>query len=281
MFGFLNPSVRDADAIRSVSAKAAAAWLRELPSLDIVARQQLVAARLRGNAPIAPPGRFHACAALQYLDAALGADRRQLFKQYVESLESAPKVSRAAVAGEPRPRARLHLRLPARARDRARAVVARALEGAGSDPVRAPHPLLRHGCKLRVCRHEHWIPGQMGRAAPARTCARASSASTASRRRSAAARAAATQWTRRAGVRLRAARPSAQQRQPVAGRTRLGGRADSRVEPTPRARRAAARRWRASSSTSRAAPGSCGAPARIRARCCATSIRRRSPTSST
>ena len=31
--------------------------------------------------------------ALQYLDAALGADRRQLFKQYVESLESAPKVS--------------------------------------------------------------------------------------------------------------------------------------------------------------------------------------------
>ena len=48
------------DRSRSSRPKAAAAWLRELPSLDIVARQQLVAARVRGHAPIAPAGRLRA-----------------------------------------------------------------------------------------------------------------------------------------------------------------------------------------------------------------------------
>ena len=92
MFGFLNPSVRDAsDPV--VSPKAAAAWLREMPSLDIVARQQLVARALEGMRQSRRPVDFTRAHALQYVDAALGADRRQLFKQYVESLESKPKVS--------------------------------------------------------------------------------------------------------------------------------------------------------------------------------------------
>src|SRR3954447_25578383 len=92
MFGFLNPTVRDAGD-PMVSAKSAAAWLHELPSLDIVARQQLVVRAFEGMRQSRRPVDFARSHALQYTDAALGADRRQLFKQYVESLESAPKVA--------------------------------------------------------------------------------------------------------------------------------------------------------------------------------------------
>ena len=92
MFGFLNPGVRDA-ADPIVSAKAAAGWLNELPSLDIVARQQLVLRAFDGMRQSRRPVDFARAQALQYTDAALGADRRQLFKQYVESLETAPKVA--------------------------------------------------------------------------------------------------------------------------------------------------------------------------------------------
>ena len=49
--------------------------------------------------------------------------------------------------------------------------------------------------KLRVCRHERWIPGQVGGAAPARSCAPASSASIACRPRSARPSGNGTQWT--------------------------------------------------------------------------------------
>jgi len=77
MFGFLNAGVRDAnDPI--ISAKTAATWLRELPSLDIVARQQTVVRALEGLRLSRRPMDFSRAQALQYTDAALGADRRQL-----------------------------------------------------------------------------------------------------------------------------------------------------------------------------------------------------------
>ncbi len=159
MFGFLNPGVRDA-ADPIVSAKAAAGWLSELPSLDIVARQQLVLRAFDGMRQSRRPVDFARAQALQYTDAALGADRRQLFKQYVESLETAPKVSEriwqasldlaqgfigayqnvleTALAPSAYPRWKSHVPI----------LFARLVHYYGTD------------AKLRVCRHERWIPAK-------------------------------------------------------------------------------------------------------------------------
>jgi hypothetical protein len=159
MFGFLNPSVRDAgDPL--VSAKAAATWLHDLPSLDIVARQQLVLRAFEGLRQSRRPMDFARAQALQYADAALGADRRQLFKQYVESLESAPKVSE---------------RIWQASLDLAQGFIAsyqhvleNALAPSGFGRWKSHVPILfarlihYYGtdAKLRVCRHEHWIPAK-------------------------------------------------------------------------------------------------------------------------
>jgi hypothetical protein len=159
MFGFLNPGVRDA-ADPVVSAKAAASWLGELPSLDIVARQQLVLRAFDGIRQSRRPVDFARAQALQYIDAALGADRRQLFKQYVESLESAPKVAEriwqasldltqgfigayqhileTALAPSAYPRWKSQVPI----------LFARLVHYYGTD------------AKLRVCRHERWIPAK-------------------------------------------------------------------------------------------------------------------------
>jgi cyclic-di-GMP-binding protein len=159
MFGFLNPGVRDA-ADPVVSAKAAASWLGELPSLDIVARQQLVLRAFDGIRQSRRPVDFARAQALQYIDAALGADRRQLFKQYVESLESAPKVAEriwqasldltqgfigayqhileTALAPSAYPRWKSQVPI----------LFARLIHYYGTD------------AKLRVCRHERWIPAK-------------------------------------------------------------------------------------------------------------------------
>ena len=159
MFGFLNPSVRDAsDPV--VSPKAAAGWLREMPSLDIVARQQLVVRALEGMRQSRRPVDFSRAHALQYVDAALGADRRQLFKQYVESLESKPKVSE---------------RLWQASLDLAQGFIAAyqhvletALAPSSFGRWKPQVPILfarlvhYYGtdAKLRVCKHEHWIPAK-------------------------------------------------------------------------------------------------------------------------
>ena len=119
-----------------------------------------------------------------------------------------------------------------------------------------------------------------GSSCTARTCARASSASSASRRRSVATMAAA-----RSG---RSSRSTSTRCSSISS-TAATCRRPTSTGPFRRFARGAGassslrcrRRWRASSSTSPAAPGCCAAPARIRARCCATSIRRRSPSSST
>jgi hypothetical protein len=159
MFGFLNPSVRDAgDPL--VSAKAAAAWLRELPSLDIVARQQLVLRAFEGMRQSRHPVDFARAHALQYADAALGADRRQLFKQYVESLESAPKVSERIWQAS--------LDLTQGFIGAYQNVLETALAPSAFGRWKSQVPILfarlvhYYGtdAKLRVCRHEHWIPAK-------------------------------------------------------------------------------------------------------------------------
>jgi len=159
MFAFLNPSVRDAtDPI--ISAKAASAWLRELPSLDIVARQQMVLRAFEGMRQSRRPVDFTRAHALQYVDAALGADRRQLFKQYVESLDSAPKVSQRIW--------QTSLDLTQGFIATYQHVLETALAPSALGRWKAQVPILfarlihYYGtdAKLRVCRHEHWIPAK-------------------------------------------------------------------------------------------------------------------------
>jgi hypothetical protein len=92
MFGFLTPGTREiADPLSSP--KLVATWLRDLPALDVVGRQQAVmrafdAMRQSRRAPD-----LARVQAIELLDAALGADRRQLIKQYVENVDSAPRLS--------------------------------------------------------------------------------------------------------------------------------------------------------------------------------------------
>ncbi len=93
MFGFLTSGPREiADPLASV--KAVSAWLRSLPSQDVIGRQQAVLGAfdsLRQARRPLEPARVHA---LLFLDAALGADRRQLTKQYVENADGGTQLSK-------------------------------------------------------------------------------------------------------------------------------------------------------------------------------------------
>lgn len=159
MFGFLTTSGKDA-ADPLVSAKTASAWLRQLPTLDVIGRQQHV---MRAFDVMRQSGRVVDIAragALEYLDAALATDRRQLTKQYVENVDAGPKLSvrlwhavfdltqgfivayqsalEAAVAQQGNPRWKSMLPL----------LFARLLHYYGTD------------AKLRVARYERWIPAK-------------------------------------------------------------------------------------------------------------------------
>ena len=92
MFSFLTPQNKDgADPL--VSARATETWLKQLPAQDVIGRQQNVMRAFEGmrlsRRPI-DPARVQA---ISFLDSALGADRRQLMKQYVENHDTAPKLA--------------------------------------------------------------------------------------------------------------------------------------------------------------------------------------------
>src|SRR5438067_9221199 len=92
MLGFLTPLAKDAaDPLQN--AKSAAAWLRQLPSLDVIGRQQQVIVVLDTMRKAQRVPDLNRINAIQFVDAALGADRRQLIKQYIENSESAPKLA--------------------------------------------------------------------------------------------------------------------------------------------------------------------------------------------
>jgi hypothetical protein len=92
MFGFLTQSTKDqADPLQSQ--KSATAWLRQLPALDVIGRQQHVMRAFDGMRQSRKEADLNRVAAVEYLDAALGADRRQLLKQYVENAEGAARLS--------------------------------------------------------------------------------------------------------------------------------------------------------------------------------------------
>jgi hypothetical protein len=92
MFGFLTSHAKDA-ADPLASARSAALWLKQLPALDVIGRQQQVMrafdAMRQSRKPV-DPARMQA---IEFLDSALGADRRQLIKQYVENHDATEKLA--------------------------------------------------------------------------------------------------------------------------------------------------------------------------------------------
>ena len=159
MFGFLTPGTKEiTDPLANT--KAVGAWLRDLPALDVVGRQQAVMrafdAMRQSRKPVDVP-RAHA---IQLLDAALGADRRQLIKQYVENVDSAPRLAESLWASvfelsqgfiyAYQSALEEALRQTANPRWKAQVAVlfARLLHYYGTD------------AKLRVSRFERWIPAK-------------------------------------------------------------------------------------------------------------------------
>lgn len=92
MFSFLTSASKDsADPL--VTAKVTDAWLRRLPALDVLGRQQHVMQAFESMRHSRRSAEFSRVQAIEFLDAALGSDRRQLIKQYVENVDSNPKLA--------------------------------------------------------------------------------------------------------------------------------------------------------------------------------------------
>jgi hypothetical protein len=92
MLGFLSPQAKDHPDPLS-SPKLASAWLRQLPSLDVIGRQEQVMRAFEGMRNARRPNDPNRVLAIEFLDAALGTDRRQLIKQYVENVDSSARLS--------------------------------------------------------------------------------------------------------------------------------------------------------------------------------------------
>src|SRR3954454_11075921 len=92
MFAFLSSHSRDG-ADHLLNQKSAAAWLRQLPAHDVIGRQQQVLAVLEGVCTAKRSFDLSRVTALEFVDAALGGDRRQLIKQYIENADVSAKLA--------------------------------------------------------------------------------------------------------------------------------------------------------------------------------------------
>jgi hypothetical protein len=92
MLGFLSSTAKDHPDPLSTP-KLAAAWLRQLPALDVLGRQEQVMRAFDGMRRARKPPDPIRVAAIEFLDAALGTDRRQLMKQYVENADGAARLA--------------------------------------------------------------------------------------------------------------------------------------------------------------------------------------------
>jgi hypothetical protein len=158
MFEFLTSGKDTTDPL--VSAKSVSVWLRQLPALDVIGRQQHVMRAFDGMRLSRKPIDPARVLAVQFLDSALGADRRQLIKQYVENAETSPKLAE-----------RLWQAVYELAQGFMYAYQGALEEGlsqAGNARWRPMIPLLftrlTHyagtDAKLRVYRYERWIPAK-------------------------------------------------------------------------------------------------------------------------
>ena len=159
MFGFLTPQTKD-DADPLLSARTVSAWLRHLPTQDVIARQHHVMRAFDGMRQSRRPVDLNRVAAIQFLDTALGADRRQLIKQYVENIDRAARVAdRAWQAAQELSQGFVYAY---------QTTLERALADGANPRWKSVIPQLfarllhYHGtdAKLRVFRHERWIPAK-------------------------------------------------------------------------------------------------------------------------
>ncbi len=178
---------------------------------------------------------FNRIAAIQFLDTALGADRRQMIKQYVEKRRPRGARRRSGMAGGAGALAGIRLRLPGKPGAGAGRSREPAMEVGDAADLRAAPALPRHRREAPRLPPRTLDSCEVDRAAPAlRARLRA--------RRPPGCRRAAERWARRdaverrAGVHVRAARAAAQHRQLVADRDRLGERPAARVGTQARVR---------------------------------------------
>jgi hypothetical protein len=159
MLAFLNSAGRSS-ADPFVSVKATTAWLRDLPAHDAIGRQQLALQAFDGMRQSRRPIDLARALALQHADLTLGSDRRALFRQYVSSLASAPAVSTRIW------QASFDLAQAFAAAYQAVLEVALGPKGFGTWKPQVPLLLTRlvhyyaTDAKLRICRHERWIPAK-------------------------------------------------------------------------------------------------------------------------
>jgi len=159
MFGFLtSPTKEDADPLQAP--RVVSSWLRHLPTLDVMQRQPRVMAIFDEMRQSRRPFDANRVAAIQFLDTALGSDRRQLIKQYVENVDRAARVAdRAWQAAQELSQGFVYAY---------QASLEKALAEAGNPRWKSLVPqifarlLHFHGtdAKLRVFRHERWIPAK-------------------------------------------------------------------------------------------------------------------------
>jgi hypothetical protein len=159
MFGFLTPQTKD-DPDPLLSPRTVSAWLRQLPTQDVIAREHSVMRAIDGMRQSGRAIDLNRVAAIQFMDSTLGSDRRQLIKQFVENIDRTPRVAdRAWQAAQELSQGFVYAyqtSLEHALRDAANPrwkplvalLFARLLHYHGSD------------AKLRVFRHEQWIPAK-------------------------------------------------------------------------------------------------------------------------
>src|SRR5215467_10902312 len=159
MFGFLTQQARDhPDPL--LTPKTASGWLRQLPTLDVIGRQQHVMRAFDGMRQARKAVDLNRVAALEFLDSALGADRRQLTKQYVENVDTSAKLAD-----------RLWLALQEMTQGFILCYQAALEEGLGQTENPRWKPVIPKlfsrlvhyygtDAKLRVFRYERWIPAK-------------------------------------------------------------------------------------------------------------------------
>ena len=86
MFRFLTQQAGDSPEPLQTQ-KTASAWFRQLPSVDVIGRQQHVMRAFDALRRSPKPVEFDHVAAVEFLDAKLDADRGQLITQYVETVD--------------------------------------------------------------------------------------------------------------------------------------------------------------------------------------------------
>ena len=159
MFGFLTPQAKD-DTDPLVSARSVSAWLRHLPTQDVIARQHDVMRVFDGMRQSSRPMDLNRVTAIQLLDTALGADRRQLVKQYLESIDRSARVAdRVWQAAQEMSQGFVYAYQTALERAVAESANPRWKSAIPQLFARLLH---YHGtdAKLRAFRHERWIPAR-------------------------------------------------------------------------------------------------------------------------